>query len=131
MRIIWLGLIALLLTGCTQQILTGRVAGLVLSDSQSAQTVLVASAPLLPPSDPWLACMKTIEVMLTQMQAGPGAKTAVNGILTEASRLHVLDAMLSAVATNPGQSSCAQIILSIQLRAAAGATPGGALLPLR
>jgi hypothetical protein len=75
--------------------------------------------------------MQTIQGMLTAVQAGPGAAETTNGILTEAARLHVLDTMMQQASSTPGQQSCAQIILSIQLRMAAGATPGGALLPLR
>jgi hypothetical protein len=107
------------------------VVTLTLADSISAQDVLSRSQNLLPPGDPWFACMATIQNMLMAVQAGPGAPETTNGILTEAARLHVLDTMMSQASTSPGQQTCAQIILAIQLRMAAGATPGGALLPLR
>ena len=133
-RLLSLALI-LSLAGCAtsplQQVLGGPVITLTLKDSISAQDVLTKSAPLLPPGDSWLACMQTIQGMLQAVQAGPGALETTNGVLTEASRLHVLDSMMQQASSTPGQQSCAQIILSIQLRAAAGATPGGALLPLR
>lgn len=135
MRRLWLLGLALALTACsqslTQRVLGGPIITLTLNDSISAQDVLTKSAPLLPPGDSWLGCMQTIQEMLQAVQAGPGAPEPVNGILTEAARLHVLDAMMSQASSTPGQQSCAQIILQIQLRAAAGATPGGALLPLR
>lgn len=131
----WLALALCGLTGCassvTQQILSGPVITLTLKDAISAEDVLTRSAALLPPGDSWLACMQTIQGMLTAVQAGPGAPETTNGVLTEAARLHILDAMLSQASSTPGQQSCAQIILQIQLRVAAGATPGGALLPLR
>ncbi len=128
-------LIALFLTGCTtsplQQVLTGPAVTLTLKDSIAAQDVLTKSAALLPKGDTWLGCMQTIQGMIEAVQAGPGAAEATNGILTEASRLHILDTMMQQASSTPGQQNCAQIILQIQLRALAGATPGGALLPLR
>jgi hypothetical protein len=132
-RLLLIPLILALAAGCAGQLLTKGIA-LVLPDAQSAQVVLTNSAPLLPPNDPWLPCMKTMEQMLLAIQAGPASTVPGQptlAVLTEASRLHVLDAMLSNMSSNPGQATCSQIILSIQLRAAAGATPGGALLPLR
>ena len=133
-RLILVPLLCLsVLTGCAQQLLTQGIT-LVLPDAKAAQVVLTNSAPLLPANDPWLPCMKTIEQMLTALQAGPASVVPGQpnlAILTEASRLHVLDAMLSNMSSSPGQQACSQIILSIELRAAAGATPGGALLPIR
>lgn len=123
----------LVLTGCAQQLLTQGIL-LTLPDAKSAQVVLTNSAPLLPPGDPWLKCMQTVEQTLTLLQAGPASVIPGQptiALLTEASRLHVLDVMLANMSANAGQASCASILLSIQLRAAAGATPGGALLPLR
>jgi hypothetical protein len=135
MKLVVILLAALLVGGCgeslQQKILTGPVITLTLKDAVSAQDVLTKSAALLPAGDTWLGCMQTIQGLLQAVQAGPGAPEPVNGILTEAARLHVLDTMLQQSTSTPGQQNCAQILIQIQLRAAAGAIPGGALLPLR
>src|SRR6266568_8768877 len=99
------------LTGCAesplQKTLTGQAITLTLKDAVSAQDLLVKSAPLLPAGDPWANCMQTIQGMIQAVQAGPGAVEPTNGILTEASRLHVLDSMLSQASKTTGQATCA------------------------
>jgi hypothetical protein len=135
MRQLLLCLALAALTGCTSivQPILAKTVTLTLPDAKGAEDVLTKSAPLMPAGDPWLGCMQSVEGVLLAIQAGPATPEVINGpqLLTEASRLHVLDVMLANMSANAGQAACAQILIGIQLRAAAGATPFGALLPLR
>ena len=116
-RVILTGLaFILLLSGCAGPALRGRLVTFAAEDAQSAALVARASKDLLPKGDQWGACFEAIGTGIGKIQAGPGLKTPVNGILTEAMRLHVLRSLSQTIPPEIS-AACGQVFLEIMLDA--------------
>lgn len=116
MRGLIVGLLVMALSGCAAQVLNGPLANFTAADATSAAQVAAASKELLPPGDVWGACMSFLAAGVAKLQAGPGLKTPVNGLLTEAMRLHVLRSLSQNIPSEM-KASCGQMMIEIMLDA--------------
>lgn len=108
-------LLALTLSGCAGNAIR-KVVTTLQPDFQAQAQVLIGSAPLLPPNDPWLACNLALQDLGAKLLAGPGLDVAGSGLFTEAARLHVLDTVVQNLPPQVKQA-CGEVLMSLMLRA--------------
>ena len=87
-------------------------------DLDAALEVAAASRGFLPPNDPWPACLAGLKVVLETLKQGIGSGRT-GGVLAEAMRLHVLDAVANNLPPEL-RASCGQVLFELQVKAARG-----------
>ena len=109
-------IVAWLLGGCAQMLVSNPVANFTHADLQSAGQIAMASKDLLPVGDQWGACFVALAGGFEKVQTALGTKVGASGIFAEAVRLHVLHTFAQRIPTEV-QTACGAVFLEIMLDA--------------